>query len=98
MQKAKRSTPGLVETTANAASHLYRPKYLRLPRTGSKCPVSGLSRTAIFMLIKAGAVRSVVIRRAGASRGTRLVSYESLVGYLRRLEKEQNSRSLEGQT
>ena len=98
MKKSKFSASGFDGTAANSASHLYRPKYIRLPRSGSKCSVSGLPRTSLFKLIKDGAVRSLVIRRAGASRGTRLVSYESLVGYLRRLEKEQNSRSVEGQT
>lgn len=94
MSAMKRTTPlvpRLVGATASAVPNPARPKYIRLPRAGAKCCVSGLSRTTLFALIKAGAVRSVVVSRAGTIRGARLVNYNSLLAYLRRLEKEQNA-------
>ena len=74
-----------------ANTRVTRCHFIRLPRAGTKCPITGLSRTGIFLLIKSGAVKSVVLRNPGARRGARLVDYDSLIGYLRRLENEQNS-------
>jgi hypothetical protein len=92
MQKAKQhlARQGRLEP-ARVDTPLVRPNFLRLPRAGSKCPITGLSRTAMYALCKSGAVKSVVLRQLGARRGTRLVSYESLVGYLHHLEAEQNT-------
>lgn len=66
-----------------------RPEFLRLPRPGERCPVTGLSRTTLNELTIPSAangnrppVRSVVLRKRGASRGIRLVDFESLTSYL----------------
>jgi hypothetical protein len=79
---------------ACADTPLARPEFLRLPRAGNKCPITGLSRTTMYALCKSGVVKSVVLRRPGASRGARLIDYESLVGYLHHLEAEQNTNKL----
>lgn len=61
------------------------PEFLRLPKPGSLCPHSGLSRSYINSLILPSRlndfkppVRSFVIRRPGAKTGVRLIDYASL--------------------
>lgn len=75
-----------------------KPLYLRLPKAGRRCPYTGLSRSTINELILPTAennfkppVRSLVLRKKGASRGCRLVSFESLTVFLDRLADEANS-------
>jgi hypothetical protein len=59
-------------------SHL-KPEWVRVP---DAVHLSGLSRSAIYELIAAGAIKSFSNRQRGAQRGIRLISYDSLVGYL----------------
>jgi len=81
---------GEVTTAPVAASSApLRPEFVRVPREGSYCPFTGLSRTAISRLILPAEangynppVRSVCLRQKGRIRGIRLVDYASLIGYL----------------
>jgi len=64
---------------------------IRMPRTGQRCPVSGLSRSTLYVLITPSEfngynppVKSICVRARGNIRGIRLVSYESLKAYLDR--------------
>lgn len=73
---------------ASAAASL-KPEWLRLPAPGTRCRFTGLSRGTLNELtIPCPAndhkppVKSVVIRKRGAARGIRLVSYDSLMAYL----------------
>lgn len=66
-----------------------RPEWLRLPAPGARCRYTGLSRSTLNELTIAGLandgvppVKSVVLRKRGALRGIRLISYDSLMGYL----------------
>lgn len=71
------------------------PEFLRLPRGGTLCPITGLSRSALNSLILGPrpAVRSVSLRRAGALRGIRLIPTAELLNYLRQqLEEAQQER------
>jgi hypothetical protein len=68
------------------------PKWIRLPRSGDRCPFSGLTRTAMDQLVRPQAcndfnppVDSKVVRVKGAKRGAVLISYESLMEYLEAL-------------
>lgn len=65
-----------------------KPEWIRLPAKG-RCPHSGLSRSALYTLISPceandhrPPVKSAHIRRRGAERGVRLISYDSLMNYL----------------
>lgn len=64
------------------------PEFVRIPKNGARCPVSGLSRSSMIGLISGSSppVRSVVLRQQGATRGIRLVNTQSLVSYLHGLE------------
>jgi hypothetical protein len=74
-----------------------RPAFIRLPKPGRECPFSHLSRTGLVNLCVPNKingfkppVRSIVLRQANpkSKRGARLVDYDSLIAYLRGLEKK----------
>jgi hypothetical protein len=66
-----------------------KPEWVRLPSPRERCPITGLSRSTMTELCVPGPandntppVRSVVIRKRNATRGIRLISYDSLTAYL----------------
>jgi len=67
------------------------PAYIRLPKTGRQCAWTGLTRGSLNDLILGpdAPVQSVVIRQPGASRGVRLIHFQSLLEYLDGLMTEQ---------
>ena len=74
---------------AVALSETTKPEWVRLPAPGNRCRFTGLSRSTLNELAIAGPandgvppVKSVVLRKRGALRGIRLISYDSLMGYL----------------
>jgi len=71
--------PAAVVESASGA-----PEFLRLPRPGKRCSVSGLSRSALNALILGPnpPIRSICIRRRGAVRGIRLIVTDSLRKFL----------------
>jgi len=75
--------------TATARRNTEKPEWLRLPQPGSKCPFTGLSRSTLNEICIDGPVnghkapvKSVVLKKRGAMRGIRLISYDSLMAYL----------------
>jgi hypothetical protein len=71
-----------------------KPEFIRLPRPGTRCVHTGLSRTGLAELAipsKANnyrpPVRAVEIRKRGTARGVWLIRYDSLMQYLASLEK-----------
>jgi hypothetical protein len=69
-----------------------KPEWLRLPAPGRRCPYTGLSRSTLNELTIAGPandgrppVKSVVLKKRGAVRGIRLISYDSLMAHLENL-------------
>jgi len=69
--------------------HQVPQKYLRVPRSGDRCPITGLCRSSIWNLISGPTPRvsSKTLRRAGARRGIRLVETQSLLDYIRGAEE-----------
>ena len=70
-------------------SEATKPEWVRLPAPRNRCRFTGLSRSTLNELTIAGPandgvppVKSVVLRKRGALRGIRLISYDSLMGYL----------------
>lgn len=64
-------------------------EFLRLPKPGTLCPVSGLSRSYLNSLILPSdsnghrpPVKSVCLRQRGARKGVRLISFDSLMAHL----------------
>lgn len=69
--------------------------WLRLPQSRGRCPVSGLSRSAVNELVLPNPengyrppVVSIVLKKRHAVRGIRLVNRESLLTYLKSLVVE----------
>ena len=65
-----------------------RPEWIRLPREGSNCVFTGLSRSYIAGLIREGKIRSRTLRNRGASRGIRLISYDSIMDFIKGSSEE----------
>jgi hypothetical protein len=68
-------------TNSQAVSQ--RPEWIRLPKEGSTCPFSGLSRSYLADLVRRGEVPSKALRRPGTVRGVRLICYAGLMDYIR---------------
>ncbi|MEY2485478.1 MAG: hypothetical protein QOH39_1126 [Verrucomicrobiota bacterium] len=73
-----------------------KPEYIRLPKPGTTDALTGLSRSTLAeLLVPCEAnghyppVKSLVIKKRGATRGIRLINYDSLIDYLRTLEASQ---------
>jgi hypothetical protein len=64
-------------------------EFLRLPRVGQRCPVTGLSRATLNAWILPSAangfkppVKSFVIRQPGSKTGVRIISYPHLRAFI----------------
>lgn len=79
-------------------SQIGKPKFIRLPKPGSRCPWTGLSRGTLNDLILGPTppVRSLVIAQPGAQRGIRLIDFDSLLGHLEKLLRKQVADSHDG--
>ncbi|MDP0500740.1 MAG: hypothetical protein Q7P63_11655 [Verrucomicrobiota bacterium JB022] len=69
-----------------------KPEFIRLPLPGKRCPYTGLSRSTLNELTIASdtndynpPVDSKVLRKRGATRGIRLINFDSLISYLNEL-------------
>ena len=74
--------------------------WLRLPRPGARCPVSGLSRTTLAELVRPCArngyrppVEARLLKRRDARRGVLLISRASLLGFLSELPPPESATS-----
>ncbi len=77
-----------------------RPEWIRLPQPSRRCPHTGLSRSTLNELTIPGPandsrppVKSVVLKKRGAVRGIRLISYDSLMAYLESLAPQNDGTS-----
>jgi len=77
--------PVRLETAKTHGSAAALPEFTRLPASGERCPITGLSRSALNALILGPnpPVRSACLRRKGATRGIRLIVTSSLMEYIR---------------
>ena len=70
-----------------------KPEFIRLPKSGTRCPYTGLSRSKLNQLVLPckendfkPPVESKVLRKRGTIRGTRLIVFDSLMNYLNGLD------------
>lgn len=65
------------------------PLWIRLPKPGQLDPITSLPRSSMWELIEraGGRIRTVSLRKAGASKGTRLVHLASLLDYLNTMKE-----------
>jgi hypothetical protein len=63
------------------------PEYFRLPSPGSRCLISGLSRTGVEDLLDSGKVKHIKLKKPGKKRGVTLINRQSFLDYLHSLEQ-----------
>jgi hypothetical protein len=80
------------KVAALTAQDTGRPEWVRLPKPGRRCIHTGLSRSTLNELVIPcevnnflPPVKSAVIKKRGAMRGIRLVSYDSLMAHIESL-------------
>jgi hypothetical protein len=83
-----------METHVLEQRDITKPEYIRLPQPGARDALTGLSRSTLGELTVPGPannfkppVKSLVIKKRGASRGIRLINYDSLIDHLKKLEE-----------
>jgi hypothetical protein len=60
------------------------PLYLRFPKTGSRCPLTGLSRPFLYQLAHDRKIRTVKLGGIpGARQGVSVIETESLLAFIR---------------
>jgi hypothetical protein len=78
---------------ATSAPDKLKPEFVRLPKGGTRCPHTGLSRSKLNQLVLPckendfkPPVESKSVRSRGTIRGTRLIVFDSLMEYLNGLD------------
>ena len=71
-------------------SSLADAEFLRLPKPGARCRVTGLSRTGLIELGSSNLIRLIRVRRPGRTRGTVLIDRKSLCDFLRSCDAPDN--------
>jgi hypothetical protein len=78
-----------VQPVEAGEQNINQPEFIRLPKAGQRCPLTGLSRCVINELVLASEsndykppVRSVSLRKPGNVRGIRLIVTQSLLDYI----------------
>lgn len=73
------------------ADNVETKSWIRMPRNGERCTLTGLSHGRLYRLIAAsgGSIRTVSLKEEGQDRGTRLIDPKSLLAYLDRLAASQ---------
>jgi hypothetical protein len=61
-----------------------KPEYLRIP---AACRFSGLSRSHLWAAMADGQLKYVHVKQPGASKGVRLIKFDSLMAYLQSFEQ-----------
>lgn len=89
------NTPSTAAAMRQETGYNTRPEFIRLPKPGERCPLTGLSRGTLNELCipteknnHRPLVRSHIIKKPGAARGVRLINYASLLKYLHQLPAE----------
>ncbi len=84
-----------VQALVSEKSGSVLPVYVRLPRSGHRCHLTGLSRFSLNLLVLPcsansyrAPVKSIVVKQPGAVRGPRLILVESLLAHLASLASD----------
>lgn len=81
--------------TANRLNQSLKPEWLRVP---DAVRIFGISRSALYELIAGGEIKSTALKKRGAVRGIRIISFDSLADYCERAASntEQERTQMEG--
>jgi len=72
----------MTQATVQTQSGAVKPEFIRLPRPGATCPFTGLTRSFLYAPASQGKIKTISLRERGKARGVRLISYDSLLGFL----------------
>lgn len=80
---------------ADVSRPLTRPEFIRLPKPGTLCPYTGLSRSKLNEIVLPSLlnnfqppVKSISLRNRGQIKAVRLIVFDSLITYLRTFMQE----------
>jgi hypothetical protein len=76
---SSRIRPSLAALQSVEQIQCMKPEWLRVP---AATRISSLSRTQLFTGIAEGRLKSVHLKRPGAKKGIRLISFDSLMAYV----------------
>jgi hypothetical protein len=83
------NTSNQAGAATHAAVHQFnqtlKPEWLRVPEA---VRLFGLCRSSLYELITAGTIKSTALRKRGAVRGIRLISYDSLASFVENAARE----------
>lgn len=67
------------------------PLWIRLPKPGETDPITSLPRSSMWELVQRsqGKIRTVSLRKPGATKGTRLIHLQSLLDFLNGINGEE---------
>ena len=68
--------------TIQTQSGAVKPEWIRFPKAGKLCPFTGLTRSFLYSLATDGKIKTLSLRERGKARGVRLISYDSLIGFI----------------
>jgi hypothetical protein len=87
-----KSASSQIGVAPGAATHQLnpslKPEWLRIP---DAIRLFGLCRSTLYELITAGKVKSTALRKRNATRGIRLISYDSLAAYIEEAAQESSA-------
>jgi hypothetical protein len=72
------------DATAGVPPTPVQPAFIRYPRPGQLDPLSGLSRTQLWTMVRERRVRSVSLKQPGRQRSIRLIDTQSLIAAINR--------------
>lgn len=74
-----------------------QPEFIRLPKAGEKCPVTGLPRTTLIDLLQDAGdkVKVRYLRKKGAATGIKLIPRQQLIDYIYSLPTPQEDEEEE---
>ena len=73
------STGAATHAAISQFNNNQKPEWLRVPEA---VRLFGISRSALYEMIATDAIKSMALRKRGAFRGIRLISYDSLAAYV----------------
>jgi len=76
------TTAPVTAPTASGATSLRDSEFFRLPKPGTRNPLSGLSRTSLLEYGEAGCYKLIRLRKRGSQRGIVLVDTASFLRWL----------------
>ena len=79
-------TGAAVRAAIHQVNQPFKPEWIRIP---DAIRTFGISRSSLYELIAAGEIKSTALRKRGAVRGIRIISFDSLAEYCERAAQSQ---------